>query len=53
MIARPRVSSACAWYMTAEGTTVVARARSDSVLQPACEVPSLRFESSVKHEHVQ
>jgi len=53
MMARPRVSSACAWYRTAEGTTVVARARSDSVLQPACAVPSLAFDCSVKQLQVQ
>ena len=48
---RPRVRTACARYSTADGTTLVARARTAMSDQPACRVPSLRVESSVKHEH--
>ena len=44
----PRVSTVCAMYITAEGTTLVARARSDRSLHPACAVPSFLLESSVK-----
>ena len=40
-VLRPRVSTAWALYMTADGMTVVARARSAMSLQPDMLVPSL------------
>ena len=51
-VLRPRASTVCALYITAEGIVVVARARNAISLHPDMLVISDLSEFSAKHEHL-